>query len=173
MWGSRCGLLQIQVAGNLPAVTGARSEDNWRGHTLNFSARVQICQRSVLFPPLSSPNHAVSETPVLGFWCAVPQNGEDSSGSNKTLWATPLVHHTCITMGNVTYNEGHRVNDRGQRLFTVEYLCEQAPRALLFWQHGYGEHMGRYRSGALTVFMTPGVWSSPSRSTLRPCSASK
>ena len=68
-------------------------------------------------------------------------------------------------MGNVTYNEGYRVNDRGQRLLTVEYLCEQAPRALLFWQHGYGEHMGRYRSGALLVSVTPGVWSSSSRST--------
>ena len=66
-------------------------------------------------------------------------------------------------MGNVTYNERYRMNDRGQRLLTVEYLCEQAPRALLFWQHGYGEHMGRYRSGALLVLLMPGFWSSVSR----------
>ena len=62
------------------------------------------------------------------------------------------------------------MNDRGQRLLTVEYLCEQAPRALLFWQHGYGEHVGRYRSGAL--FASNDAWS-PKQSTLPlACSAS-
>ena len=76
-------------------------------------------------------------------------------------------------MGSVTYKEGYRVNSRGQRLLTVEYLCEQAPKALLFWQHGYGEHIGRYRSGApvvstMPVLSLPALCGAPS-----PCSASK
>lgn len=51
-------------------------------------------------------------------------------------------------MGGVTCSEGTRVNSRGQTLHTVEYIPEgQPPQALLFFQHGYGEHIGRYRSG--------------------------
>ncbi|KAK9826121.1 hypothetical protein WJX81_005243 [Elliptochloris bilobata] len=50
-------------------------------------------------------------------------------------------------MGGVTCNRGTRTNKRSQELHTVEYLPEgQTPRALLFFQHGYGEHIGRYRS---------------------------
>ncbi len=51
-------------------------------------------------------------------------------------------------MPGVVFNQGTRLNTRGQRLHTVEYLPEgHPPRALLFFQHGYGEHIGRYRSG--------------------------
>jgi hypothetical protein len=51
-------------------------------------------------------------------------------------------------MPGVVFSQGTRLNTRGQRLHTVEYLPEgHPPRALLFFQHGYGEHIGRYRSG--------------------------
>ena len=57
-------------------------------------------------------------------------------------------------MPGVVFNQGTRLNTRGQRLHTVEYLPEgHPPRALLFFQHGYGEHIGRYRSGEQTCLL--------------------
>ncbi len=44
------------------------------------------------------------------------------------------------------FQEGQRVNARGQRLHTVLYVSP-APRAALVWHHGYGEHVGRMKYG--------------------------
>ncbi|CAK0782822.1 hypothetical protein CVIRNUC_006017 [Coccomyxa viridis] len=40
--------------------------------------------------------------------------------------------------------KGSIVNERKQVLRTVEYLPDQKPKAILFFHHGYGEHIGRY-----------------------------
>ena len=43
--------------------------------------------------------------------------------------------------------KGSIVNGRKQILRTVEYLPDQNPKAILFFHHGYGEHIGRYEKG--------------------------
>jgi acylglycerol lipase len=46
----------------------------------------------------------------------------------------------------VKFQEGKRKNSRDQQLHTVQYLPDQgAPKAVLVWHHGYGEHLGRYK----------------------------
>jgi hypothetical protein len=48
----------------------------------------------------------------------------------------------------VQHSRGSFVNARHQNLKTVEYLPDQpTPRALLFFHHGYGEHISRYEGG--------------------------
>ena len=54
---------------------------------------------------------------------------------------------------------GTFVNGRHQTLGTVEYLPDQQsrPKALLFFHHGYGEHISRYEKGTcrIQVLHTP------------------
>ena len=45
--------------------------------------------------------------------------------------------------------KGSIVNERKQVLRTVEYLPDQNPKAILFFHHGYGEHIGRYEKGTI------------------------
>ena len=45
--------------------------------------------------------------------------------------------------------KGSIVNGRKQVLRTVEYLPDQTPKAILFFHHGYGEHIGRYVKGTI------------------------
>ena len=44
---------------------------------------------------------------------------------------------------------GFFVNGRNQKLRTVEYLPDQQtrPKAIIFFHHGYGEHISRYEKG--------------------------
>ena len=44
---------------------------------------------------------------------------------------------------------GFFVNSRNQKLRTVEYLPDQQtrPKAIVFFHHGYGEHISRYEKG--------------------------
>jgi len=48
---------------------------------------------------------------------------------------------------------GTFVNGRKQTLRTVEYLPDQQsrPKALLFFHHGYGEHISRYERGTCRI----------------------
>lgn len=49
----------------------------------------------------------------------------------------------------VTFTESTFNNGRGQALHVVRYVpSAAAPRAVLLWHHGYGEHVGRYDRGA-------------------------
>lgn len=47
--------------------------------------------------------------------------------------------------------QGYVVNKRGQRIYTEVFLAPQGvkPSAVLCWEHGLGEHVGRYEKGAL------------------------
>ena len=45
--------------------------------------------------------------------------------------------------------EGERLSCRGERLLTVRYAPPGETKAVLVWHHGYGEHVGRYKWGAL------------------------
>lgn len=46
------------------------------------------------------------------------------------------------------YKEGELTNARSQKLFTVSYTPSTgAPKAVIFFHHGYGEHVGRYKDG--------------------------
>ncbi len=47
---------------------------------------------------------------------------------------------------SVRYAEGSFVNARKQKVFTVAYEPSTGQaRAALFFQHGYGEYVGRYK----------------------------
>lgn len=48
---------------------------------------------------------------------------------------------------------GTFVNGRQHTLRTVEYLPDQQsrPKALLFFHHGYGEHISRYERGTCRI----------------------
>lgn len=47
--------------------------------------------------------------------------------------------------------QGYVVNKRGQRIYTEVFLAPQGVKqsAVLCWEHGLGEHVGRYEKGAL------------------------
>ena len=49
--------------------------------------------------------------------------------------------------------KGSIVNEREQVLRTVEYLPDQNPKAILFFHHGYGEHIGRYEKGTIARYI--------------------
>lgn len=49
----------------------------------------------------------------------------------------------------VSITEGSFTNSRGQKLYTVQYLPDEQPKAALYFHHGLGEHIGRYKLGQL------------------------
>ena len=54
-----------------------------------------------------------------------------------------------VAVGMVHTTAGVFVNGRNQKLNTVEYLPDQQtrPKAIIFFHHGYGEHISRYEKG--------------------------
>ena len=52
-------------------------------------------------------------------------------------------------VGMVHTSAGVFLNGRNQKLNTVEYLPDQQtrPKAIIFFHHGYGEHISRYEKG--------------------------
>ena len=65
---------------------------------------------------------------------------------HQTFTRRPFALQVYATMQKST---GTFVNGRKQILRTVEYLPDQEakPKAILFFHHGYGEHIGRYERG--------------------------
>ncbi len=55
-----------------------------------------------------------------------------------------------LIVSMVHKDAGFFVNGRNQKLRTVEYLPDQQtrPKAIVFFHHGYGEHISRYEKGA-------------------------
>lgn len=79
--------------------------------------------------------------------CASPRSRQSAfRGHALKVRAISMVHQST----------GSFVNARKQNLRTVEYLPDQpSPKALLFFHHGYGEHISRYERGKhCTTFAT-------------------
>ena len=78
--------------------------------------------------------------------CASPRSPQSAyRGHALKVHAISMVHQST----------GSFLNARKQTLRTVEYLPDQpTPKALLFFHHGYGEHISRYERGKHCTTLT-------------------